>query len=90
VTNNHIVDHVLVVGTCLISRAPSTVGKFQSTLLNEHLDIFPSLFVLAVIPHLKELHLDIGKLPSWIFQELVNSRVEDQMDSRVLSILVCS
>jgi hypothetical protein len=45
---------------------------------------------LAIIPHPEELHLDIGEFPGWVLQELINSRVKDQMDGGVLSILVCS
>ena len=89
-TDNHVVDHVFVVGTCFVSRAPSVVREFKSALFNKHLNIFLHLFVLAIIPHPEELHLDIGEFPVRVLQELINSRVKDQMDGGVLSILVCS
>jgi len=90
VSNHHVVDHVFIVGTWFISRGPSTVGEFQSTLFDEHLNILLHLFGLATIPHFEVLHLNIGEFSSRILQKLIDSIIKDQTDICVLSILICS
>lgn len=65
---HHVVDHVLIIDTGLILHAPASVEQLKSSILDKLAHTRLGLFALVLPPHGEKLHLDIGKLLSFILQ----------------------
>lgn len=89
-TNNHIINHIFIICASFICRAPSTICKFKSTLLNKHFNLILNFLWLSVVPHSEELHFNIGKLTSWFFQKFFYNSCQNQVNSSMLRILICT
>lgn len=90
VSLHHVVDDVLVVGAGLISSTPASVGKLESSLLDQLLHLLLSFWGLSPIPHCEEFHFNIGEHSLWVLEQLVNDGVKDESNVSVLGILVSS
>lgn len=88
VSMHHIINHVLKVWACLIMHTPSGIDELEATFLNELLDLVPDLLWLLVVPHREELHLDVGELAVWLFDQLFNDSAQNQINLGLLIFLI--
>jgi hypothetical protein len=90
VSEHHIVNNVLVVGTSLIVCTPASIEEFESAFFNELFDQVLGLLSLTSVPHWEELHLDVAELSVWSSSHLINHWVEYYPYCCVLIFLVRS
>ena len=82
-----IVDHVLVSWASLIVHGPSSVDKLELTVGNELLDESLHVIILVFPPHLEEFHLNFGELSFGVVPEAVHNGCEFDTYVGILSLL---
>ena len=84
---HHIVENILVIGTCLIICRPSTVQELEAAFSD--ILLYSSLHVLCLpsVPHGKEFHFDVGEFSMWFPGHFVKYRIQDQMNCGMLNDL---
>ena len=87
-SKHHVVNHVLVVSARLIMHAPPAIHYLKTSLLYQLLYLVLHLVGLLPPPHAEELHLDVCELLLGVHQQLVDYRVDNQLDAGLCHVLV--
>jgi len=88
VTLHQISPNILISGTGLIIGRPAAVEELPAALADPLPEVGLSLLILMVPPHPEILQLRISELDVRLQTHLLNDRVEDLVDVRVLLVLV--
>ena len=87
-SKHHVVNHVLVVSARLIMHAPPAVHYLQTPLLNQLPYLVLHIVALLPPPHAEELHLHVCELFVRIHHQLIDYRVDNQLDASLCHVLV--
>ena len=89
-SKHHVVNHVLIVSARLIMHAPPAVYYLQTSLLNQLPYLVLHIVALLPPPHAEELHLHVCELFLRIHHQLIDYRVDNQLDAGLCHVLVGS
>ena len=87
VTNHHVLDHILVDWASLIMHRPAGIDNLKLPILDEFVNISPSLLTLLIPPHFEELHFNLRELSFWVILEGIHNGCDLNVDICQLDIL---
>jgi len=84
----HVVDHVFVVGACLIVHRPASIQNFKTALADEVSNVLLHSIGLVSPPHLKEFHFDVRETLLVIGNELWHNLIKDKHNLNTLDVII--
>jgi hypothetical protein len=88
VANHHVIDHVLIRRAGFVVHGPAGIEELKLTSDNKVSHLLFHIFALFIEPHGEELHLNVGKLLSWVPQQLIDDIFNDEFNTSILCIFV--
>ena len=85
-TDNVVIDHILISGASFIVHGPSSIDKLKLTIGNQFLNLRFLLITLVIPPHFEKLHLYLREFSGRVILESIHYGGKFKTNTRELDV----